>query len=270
MALVDVNDFGLDEVDVHFYLGVLLLLSMVLAFLALASGTVAPYGRYAEVKSFDMSWGPAVPAKVAWVGQEAPSLVVPIYCLWRQGWTAPGAGNRALLALFLAHYVNRTIVYPLRIRGGKPTPLGVAASAFGFTTINGYLQGRALSAPWAAPVALDAPFAVGVAVFAAGAAGNCWHDGVLRRLRAARGGATAGGYGIPRGGLYEYVSGANFLCEIVEWVGFAIAARTFAAATFALCCALNVGPRAVHHHRWYLAKFDDYPRDRRALVPFVL
>ena len=96
MALVDVN--GLDEVDVHFYLGVLLLLSMVLAFLALASGTVAPYGRYSEVKSFDMSWGPAVPAKVAWVGQEAPSLFVPIYCLWRQGWTTPGAGNGALAA----------------------------------------------------------------------------------------------------------------------------------------------------------------------------
>ena len=31
-----------------------------------------------------------VEGKVA--GQEAPSLVVPIYCLWRQGWTTPGAG----------------------------------------------------------------------------------------------------------------------------------------------------------------------------------
>ena len=39
---------------------------------------------------------------------------------------------------------------------------------------------------------------------------------------------------------------------------------------FALYTAANVGPRALANHRWYHEKFDDYPKHRKALVPFVL
>ena len=255
----------MDEQFFHACLGLCLLGSMCLSFIALALGTVAPYGRYSAVKSFDMNWGPPINGRVAWVVQELPSLVGPLVCLHRSG--RPSGGNALLLALFLAHYVNRAVVYPLRIRRGKPTPLGVAAAAFGFTTANGYLQARALAASWARSVPVDALFVAGVALLCAGAAGNVWHDGVLRDLR--RGGG--GGYEIPRGGLFEYVSGANFLCEIVEWFGFAVAARTPAAWVFAASAALNIGPRGVHHHRWYLATFGaDYPAGRRAIVPFLL
>jgi 3-oxo-5-alpha-steroid 4-dehydrogenase 1 len=52
---------------------------------------------------------------------------------------------------------------------------------------------------------------------------NIQSDGILRNLR--KPGET--GYKIPRGGLFRYVSGANFLGEIVEWSGFAIAAGSF-------------------------------------------
>ena len=42
-------------------------------------------------------------------------------------------------------------------------------------------------------------------------------------------------------------------------------------AVFAASAALNIGPRGVHHHRWYLATFGaDYPAGRRAIVPFLL
>jgi len=34
--------------------------------------------------------------------------------------------------------------------------------------------------------------------------------------------------------------------------------------------AANLVPRAFATHRWYRDKFPDYPRHRRALIPFVL
>lgn len=34
--------------------------------------------------------------------------------------------------------------------------------------------------------------------------------------------------------------------------------------------AVNLVPRALAHHRWYREHFEDYPRQRKALIPFVL
>ncbi len=42
------------------------------------------------------------------------------------------------------------------------------------------------------------------------------------------------GYKIPRGGMFEYISGANFFGEILEWAGFALAAWSLPAFAFAL------------------------------------
>ncbi|VDM71373.1 unnamed protein product [Strongylus vulgaris] len=70
--------------------------------------------------------------------------------------------------------------------------------------------------------------------------------------------------------MFEYVSGANFLGEIIEWTGYAIASRSLPAIAFAIFTACNIGPRAIHHHQWYLNKFQDYPKERKALIPFLL
>lgn len=72
------------------------------------------------------------------------------------------------------------------------------------------------------------------------------------------------------GGMFTYVSGANFFGEIIEWSGFALACWSLPSLAFATFTALNIGPRAIQHHRWYLDKFEDYPKSRRALIPFVL
>jgi hypothetical protein len=75
------------------------------------------------------------------------------------------------------------------------------------------------------------------------------------------------GYKIPRGGAFGVVSGANYFGEIVEWAGFAVAAWTLPAAAFAFFTFSNLAPRAHHHHKWYQAKFQDYPMRRKAVIP---
>ena len=57
---------------------------------------------------------------------------------------AAAPGNALPLALFLVHYFNRDIIYPLRLRGGKPTPFVVWLSAAAFCIYNGYMQVRRL------------------------------------------------------------------------------------------------------------------------------
>ena len=52
------------------------------------------------------------------------------------------------------------------------------------------------------------------------------------------------------GGLFEYVSGANYFGETVEWIGFAIACWNLPAAMFALLTASMIGTRAMGHHKY--------------------
>lgn len=51
------------------------------------------------------------------------------------------------------------------------------------------------------------------------------------------------------GGLFEYVSGANYFGEIVEWFGYAVATWSFPALSFAVFSLCFIGPRAYYHHR---------------------
>jgi steroid 5-alpha reductase family enzyme len=122
-----------------------------------------------------------------------------------------------------------------------------------------------VSVPYAAGWLRDPRFLFGATMFFGGMAIN-WHsDAVLRRLR--RSGETA--YKIPYGGLYRWVSCPNYLGEIVEWGGWALATWSLAAAAFAFWSAANLVPRALSHHRWYRENFPGYPSERGAILPYL-
>ena len=58
------------------------------------------------------------------------------------------------------------------------------------------------------------------------------------------------GYKIPRGGAFELVSAANYCGEILEWLGFAIAAWSAPTAGFSFFTFANLAPRGWAHHQW--------------------
>jgi 3-oxo-5-alpha-steroid 4-dehydrogenase 1 len=268
---------------------------------ALLSGLSAPYGRYATqhaalARAYSCGL-PHLPARAAWLLQECPAFFTALALLarCRAGGFPPLASAPGLLScLFLAHYFNRSFVYPLRIAGGKPTPVGICLMALVFCLWNGAMQGAYLAAapvPAAPPLLhLHPRLLCGVLLFLAGMGINLEADAILRSLR--RPGES--GYRIPHGGAFNWVSGANFFGECLEWAGYAVAAwrpsdapctlpllRALSeapvlgllcnpAVAFALFTLANVGPRALQHHANYLAMFKDYPRDRKALIPFLL
>ena len=172
------------------------------------------------------------------------------------------------LCFWLLHYLNRAVVYPLRLSGGsKAMPVSVVVLAILFNSGNGFLNGEYLSRAFY-PVSwlTDPRFITGLLLFCTGLAVNLHSDGILRRLR------TQGdqGYRIPRGGLFRYVSCANYLGEIVEWSGWACMTWSWAGLSFAFWTACNLVPRALSHHRWYRETFSDYPARRRAIIPFLV
>jgi steroid 5-alpha reductase family enzyme len=147
-------------------------------------------------------------------------------------------------------------------------PALVVGLGFGFNLLNGWVNARWISELGAYPRGwlADTRFLAGAALFLAGLAVHASADAALRRLRA----PGESGYRVPRGGLFEWVSCPNYLGEMVQWAGWALATWSPAGLAFALYTAANLAPRAVAHHAWYRRQFPDYPARRRALVPFVL
>jgi len=215
----------------------------------------APYGRH-----FRPGWGPAIRSRAGWIAMEWPSVVVFAWV-----WTAnPRFGTptvEALGALWLVHYLQRTLVFSLLLRdAGKRQPVLTVVLGMVFNVVNATGNAVALhDRPF------DLPFAAGVTLFAAGFLTNVHSDHVLRTLRA----PGESGYRVPFGGGFRLVSAPNYLGEIVEWIGFALAAQTLAAWAFAAFTVANLAPRAAANHRWYRERFPDYPGERRALIPFV-
>ncbi|XP_054840973.1 3-oxo-5-alpha-steroid 4-dehydrogenase 1 [Eublepharis macularius] len=228
------------------------------------SGMRLPYGRYSAAF---MGAG-SLPARLAWLLQEAPSFLLPLLLVCRsEGAQLHRWPNRILLGLFLAHYAYRSFIFPFLIRGGKPTPIFTCVLAFAFCSLNGYLQGRSLSNYVEYPTnwLKDPRFILGIAGWLSGLLINIHSDHILINLR--KPGET--GYKIPTGGLFEYVTAANFFGEILEWSGFALACCTVESRVFAFSTCLVLTTRAHHHHQWYLQKFENYPRCRKILIPFV-
>jgi protein-S-isoprenylcysteine O-methyltransferase Ste14 len=200
---------------------------------------------------------------------EAPSplLMILSFLLGRH---PHGAAASVFLALWLCHYFYRAFLFPLLLPAtSRPMPLLVLASGALFNVVNAYLNGRwlfSLAEPRALTWLASPEFVVGSGLFFFGFCLHVLADRKLRHLRRASGGQRA----LPRGALFRFVSCPNYLGEIVEWSGFALATWSPGGLLFALWTAANLVPRALHHHRWYREKFPDYPPARRAVVPFVL
>ena len=91
----------------------------------------APYGRHTS-----NNWGPLVDNKIGWIVMELPALIVcPLLVL--------SSGNplsdvtKFFIILWVIHYLNRSVIFPLRIKTKKKKmPLLIAVLAFFFNVIN--------------------------------------------------------------------------------------------------------------------------------------
>lgn len=224
----------------------------------------APYGRHTS-----KNWGPLIDNKIGWILMELPALLL---CPYLVIFSDNPVSDVTLLfiSLWILHYFNRSIIFPLRIKTkAKKMPLIIAVLAFFFNIVNGLINGIYFgnvkfdySSSW-----LSSPeFIVGISIFFLGFFINNISDTYLISLRK----GNEKGYVIPDKGLFKYISCPNFFGEIIEWLGFAIMTWSSAGLAFFLWTFFNLVPRALSHHRWYKKTFPEYPEERKAIFPFIL
>ena len=236
----------------------------VLVFIGLQRIT-AGYGM-----AYTSKWGPAINNRTGWVVMELPAFAVMVW-LWCMA-EAPGVAVCVMAGIYLLHYFQRTFIFPLLMRGKSRMPCAIVLMGAVFNSINAYMIGG-----WLFYVAPDnyygdswlwSPlFVLGVLIFIAGMAINLHSDYIVRHLR--KPGDSA--HYIPRGGMYKYVTSANYFGEFTEWVGYAILTWSIPGAVFALWTFANLAPRSVKLHARYVKEFgDEYTQlHRRYILPFI-
>jgi len=223
----------------------------------------APYGRHSSTLS-----GPGMPYNIGWFIMELPPITVVPYIFF-QGPHRTSLVPILIFCVWMAHYTYRSIFFPFLLQGkAKKKPIAAVVAGFCFNILNGFgvayglsFLGDHLTPGWL----IDPRFLLGLVLMGTGF-WICYRaDYILRHLR--KPGET--GYKIPYGGMYRFVSSPNYLGEIIEWIGFALVCWNVPALAFMLFTVSNLFPRAFSHHQWYQEQFPDYPKDRKAIIPFI-
>ena len=224
----------------------------------------APYGRHVR-----KGWGPTVTAKTSWIVMELPAVfLIPFFFF------LGGRHTNLPLIIFLflweVHYINRTFIFPFRLNAlSKPMPASIMVSGIFFNLVNGFIVGEGLfilSEEYSQSWLIDPRCIFGIVIFFIGFIINNQSDNILRSLR--NPGEIE--YKIPQGGFYRWVACPNYLGEILEWGGFALATWSIPALAFFLWSVANLVPRAMSHNKWYQRKFEDYPQEWKSIIPYLL
>ena len=221
--------------------------------------------------------GAQIPARWGWFLMEMPALVT-LPTIYLTGTRLAGDQSfppswwvvgDLLVGAWAAHYAHRTLLWPWLVqRKGSRMPAITCAAGFVFNIVNGLLFGWFLTglADYPAGWLGDMRFVAGASTMAMGATVNIWGDYYLARLRNAAPGRAV----LPTSGPYRLVSCPNLLGEMLEWAGFALMSWSLPGLSFAIWTWANLIPRALWRHQWYHRQFENYPRNRRAVIPGLL
>ena len=176
---------------------------------------------------FDKKWGASLSNRIGWIVMEAPVFIAMIFL-----WIFATDEYRfdpiriTFLVLFQIHYFQRSFIFPFLIKGNSRMPLSIVSMGIIFNLLNALMQGGWIfyispldyyTAEWF----YSPQFIIGVIIFFAGMFINIQSDSIIRHLR--KPGDRR--HYIPQGGMFRWVSSANYFGEWLEWVGFAILTR---------------------------------------------
>ncbi len=220
---------------------------------------------------YSSKWGPTFGNRLGWVMMEAPSFIC-MALLWA---FSDRSGESALIvmaSLFLLHYFQRSFIFPFLIKGKNRMPLCIILMGCMFNVINAYLIGGWLfyvSPVNSYPVSwlANPKFIIGVVIFFIGMGINLQSDHIIRHLR--KPGDRR--HYIPKGGMFRYVTSANYLGEFTEWVGYAVLTWSLPGVIFALWTFSNLAPRARALYCRYEEEFgEEFTKlNRKYIIPFI-
>ena len=227
----------------------------------------AGYGKLMSPK-----WGPTIPNRIGWMLMEMPVLLVAMF-FWITSEVRFSLPYLVFFLLFALHYIHRTFVFPFRMNGRSRMPLSIVMMSVTFNLINGYIQGYWLfrlapeKAYYDTSWMTSPAFIAGVLVFFGGMYINRSSDEIIRNLR--RPGDTR--HYLPKGGMYNYVTSANYFGEIVEWLGWAVLTWSAAGLVFFWFTCANLVPRSNSIYHRYQKEFpEEFDKTRlKRIFPYI-
>eukprot|EP00244_Chara_vulgaris_P005925 TRINITY_DN2272_c0_g1_i2.p1 TRINITY_DN2272_c0_g1~~TRINITY_DN2272_c0_g1_i2.p1 ORF type:complete len:309 (-),score=52.90 TRINITY_DN2272_c0_g1_i2:118-1044(-) len=207
-----------------------------------------------------------------------PLLIFPLFYVFKDNlypwYTGPRVTHRAqtaALVYFSFHYVKRILETFFIHRFSKATmPLFNLFKNCGYYWGFGAFIAYFVNHPLYTPVG-ETQMICGFAFAVVCQLSNLYTHIILKGLRPADG---AGGYQIPRGFLFNYITCANYTTEIGGWLGFNIATQTLAGYVFLLAGTYQMALWALARHKRLVKLFDGkdgrpkYPRRWVMLPPF--
>jgi very-long-chain enoyl-CoA reductase len=70
--------------------------------------------------------------------------------------------------------------------------------------------------------------------------------------------------------LFNHVSCPNYTYEYLAWFSFSVMTQCIPAFLFAVAGGYQMTMWALGKHRNYKKEFRDYPKKRKAIIPFIL
>lgn len=220
---------------------------------------------------FSKKWGPSVPNRLGWILMEAPVFLV-MLVLWFESDRTDDAVRLCMFLFFQLHYFQRSFIFPFLFKSRSRMAISVMLMGMVFNTLNALMQGG-----WLFYVSPDdfypsnwfvsPQFMLGTLLFFSGMIINIHSDHIIRNLR--KPGDT--NHYLPHGGMFRYVSSANYFGELVEWIGYALLTWSWAGAVFAWWTFANLTPRAHQIYKRYEEEFGEtfISEHRKRIIPFI-
>ncbi len=245
---------------------------MILATVIASPFMASPYGRFSSER-----FGITMDPRVGWFLMELPAtLSFAFFFFTGTRWNEPVP--LVFMVVWMIHYAYRGYLFPalMRVHRGYRKSFSILVVAIGclVTLLHGYFNGYYFSnsgSQYMLDWFRDPRFISGIIIYYSGFILTVHSDSVIRNLRPKHApGEESSRYRVPEGGGFRLVSCPQYLGELMAWTGFAIFTWSLGGVFILGISAANLVPRAFQTHRWYRENFTDYPRDRRALIPFVL
>ncbi|KAL1828093.1 hypothetical protein ACET3Z_006505 [Daucus carota] len=163
------------------------------------------------------------------------------------------------------HFFKRLfeVLFIHKYSGTMPIDSAIVISTSYFLSSLCTIYSQHLCGEFPEPV-VDLKYA-GITIFLVGIVGNFYHHYLLSKLR--KEGDKE--YKIPQGGLFDLVICPHYLFEILGFIGISCMSQTVYALSFTAGTIGYLTGRSYATRKWYLSKFEDFPKDVKALIPYI-
>ncbi|KAL3838136.1 hypothetical protein ACJIZ3_022727 [Penstemon smallii] len=243
----------------------------VLGFVSLSNGgwmeIKGKHMQYSKLLGHDKSpkQQKVVPSKIGMAVLYTPAFLAGAASFWL---FPVGGGDlrfTLLRAAVTTHFFKRVleVLFLHKFSGSVDVEamITISLSYFTFSATSIYTQYLTLGL---AEPAIDLKY-IGIPLFLVGIGGNFYHHYLLTTLR------TKGEkqYKIPQGGLFSLVICPHYLFEIIGFLGISCISQTLYTFSFTMGTFFYLMGRSCATRKWYDSKFEDFPKDVKALIPYI-